>query len=79
LTRGQGGGGVGLAARCRAGVCGEWGWARRRCTGMARALWALWASRLSRNGVASVGCTVGLEVLCLGELILRVEANLMAR
>jgi hypothetical protein len=42
-------------------------------------LWALWASRSSRNGVARVGCTVGLGVFYLGESILSIEASLTAR
>jgi hypothetical protein len=78
-TSGLGRNGIVTALRCHADAREVQRERVRWCTGTARALWALWVSQIGQNGVARVGCTVGLGVFCLGESILCVEASLTAR
>jgi hypothetical protein len=75
----QGKGVVVLGARCRAGMCAEWGQAGSRHTGMGCTLWTRWAARWRRTGMGGQRCTATLERNWLRELVRWVKMVLVAR
>jgi hypothetical protein len=64
-----------LWARCHAHWCAAQGWCVRACMGMWGALWARWAARSRRGGMATMRRRVGPRRRRPVELITRVEAR----